>query len=195
MIEGLRGIRLPVPDLEAAASWYALLLDAQPFGGPGARVFSVAGGTLELVAMPPQRAAIAMDAQPATAALVDLPQGPIAFWGVDHLGSELGRLADAGIRPLKPPGLVDPATQMAWFTDPFNNLVALVERDDPGARRARSQRVAEKVALRKVRGKVDEMVDEQRRLDRFGALVIRALAVAVVVLLGLFLLWRAASGR
>lgn len=195
MIEGLRGIRLPVPDLEAAASWYAVLLDAQPFGGPGARVFCVAGGTLELVATPPPRAAIAMDAQPATAALVDLPQGPIAFWGVDHLGSELGRLADGGIRPLKPPGLVEPATQMACFADPFGNVVALVERDEPGVRKARSQRVAERVALRNVRGKVDEMLDEQRRLERFGALVVRGLVATVVVLVGLFLLWRASRGH
>lgn len=190
MIEGLRGIRLPVANLELARAWYAALLDTQPFAADGSScMLAVAGGSLELVEAAAAQRAIGMEGTPPVAGN---GPGPVAYWGVDHLGLELARLAEHGIRPIEPPRAVDPATQVALFRDPSGHVVALMERIDPRERRARSQRVAEKVALRNVRGKVDELVLEQRQLERFGSLVIRVLGIVVLVLAVAFLAWRSA---
>ena len=190
MIEGLRGLRVPVSNLQQARAWYAALLDAEPFGDEhGTCLFTVAGGTLELVGAEPSHAAIAMGAGDFVVASGKPASQPAAFWGVDHLGSELARLADAGLRPIEPPRMTGPGVQMAFFSDPSGNVVGLVERDDPGVRRARSQRVAEKVALRNVRSKVDELVEEQRALERFESLVTRIGVVVVLALLVLGFAW------
>src|SRR4051812_30328557 len=193
MIEGLRALRVPVANLEAARTWYAALLDTVPFDDAGdACILAVAGGTLELVGADRAQAAVGMDSRNGALSLQQARTAAIAFWGVDHLGLELARLADAGIRPLEPPRSIDAITQVALFADPSGNVVGLMQRDDPNVRRSRSQRVAEKVALRNVRGKVDELVDEQQQLDRLGSLVIRVLVFAVVALAAALLAWRVA---
>lgn len=165
MIEALRAVRYGVTDLALASQWYSQLFDLEPYLNTDTVVrYFVDGSWLDLTLESPNG------------------QGAIvAYWGVDNLRAELVRLHQIGVIPHAPPALVDAITQTATFLDPFGNAVGIMEVNDPGVLRARSQRVAEKVALRNVREALDEMGTQevqQRKANRF---VLAALLVALLV--------------
>lgn len=170
MIDGIRSARLPVPRLDQAAAWYGQVLDSPPYLASGDAVtFYLNGFLLTLREGAPQ------------------PDGAVVFWAVDDLPAELERLAALGAQPHEPVSHLDPMTRQASVRDPFGNVLGLVERQDPAERRARSQRSAEKIALREIRTVLDGMGEGEQELRRFKRRLWAAVGAGVV--LGGVLLW------
>jgi hypothetical protein len=112
----------------------------------------------------------------------------LVHWGVDSLTHELMRLRAAGIQPQTPPTLLEADTGTATFLDPFGNTVGLVEFHDPHLQRARSQRAAEKIALRNVRETLDGLGAEDQHQRSANRLV--AIVVVAALVLGALGLWK-----
>jgi hypothetical protein len=110
--------------------------------------------------------------------------GTTVFWGVENLPDACRRVERLGITLVEAPRQRDARTWTACIADPFGNVVGLMERDDPLVRRARSQRTAEKVALRNVRQKLDDLLHE----DRQQKLALKAVARVLLAAFGLGLL-------
>lgn len=171
MIDGIRCVTLFVPDVAASARWYEAVLDCPPMpdvSGTGA-CFTLNG--YELTLRPGDA--------PCVAAAV--------YWSVDNLDEEVERLAQLGAQVAEPAQRVDEYTRQACVRDPGGNLLGLVERHDPSENKVRSQRAAEKIALRRVRETLDTLASQEaetRRLRR----VMWGVAGAVVVVGGALLL-------
>ena len=176
MIEALRAVRYGVTDLALASRWYSQLLDLEPYLSNDTLVrYFVDGSWLELkLASPSEHGGI------------------VVFWGVDNLNAELLRLHQTGVLPHAPPALVDAITQTAIFFDPFGNAVGFMEVNDAGVLRARSQRVAEKVALRNVREVLDDLSAQegQQRMENRFVLALLLVALLVATAVGTFALLR-----
>lgn len=170
MIEGPRALRISVPDLALATQWYTLAFDMEPSEVHADGVtFHVQGFTVLLVTGTPS------------------PNTPVVYWGVDDVASEWRRLlalqtaSGQALEPLRD------GTEEAIVYDPFGNAFGLTSVGDPNIRRARSQRSAEKIALRNVRETLDSLQqDEQaqrhtRRIFLLAGTVIAAVLVLAVI--------------
>lgn len=167
--QALLAVYYQVPDVALAAEWYSRLFGTAPLSAtPEAAIFDMGGDELVHVRG---------DA--------DLcGPGTTVFWGVENLPDACRRVERLGITLVEAPRQRDARTWTACIADPFGNVVGLMERDDPLVRRARSQRTAEKVALRNVRQKLDDLLHE----DRQQKLALKAVARVLLAAFGLGLL-------
>lgn len=175
--QALRAVCYEVPDVASAVDWYMRLFGMQPLAVNSATVvFDIGGDELVLL-------------QGAEAAPT---RAPVVYWSVESLSAACERLQRLGIPLADPPRQRDAMTRTACVADPFGNIVGLMERDDPLVRRARSQRVAERVALRNVRGTLDDLLHEEEQQKRAARWVAKALAVVLV--LAALVLWAMVGG-
>ena len=172
MIEGIRRVSLLVPDLAAGSGWYSEFLQTPPcLADEDSVSFFLDGYWLTLRAGQP----------PAN--------GTVAYWAVDDIAAEFERALQLGAQPQAGVEVVDRYTRQAGVVDPFGNIVGLIERNDPRERKARSQRSAEKIALRNIRTTLDHFASEQgdeRKVRRIfwsltTALVLGSLALVWLV--------------
>ena len=111
MIKGLRSALYPAPDLTEAKRWYTLVFERPPyFDEPFYVGFEIGGFELGLVP----------DAAPGGS-------GAKALWGVDDLRMEIQRLRNAGLRQISEIQDVGGGIMVADLTDPFGNVVGLIE--------------------------------------------------------------------
>lgn len=114
MIQGLRTVTYPAPDLAAATAWYRRVLDRAPYFEEAFYVgFEVGGFELGLVP----------DAQPGTA-------GATAYWGTPDAHAELARLQQLGATVEMPVTDVGGGILVATVRDPYGNLFGIIE--NPG---------------------------------------------------------------
>jgi hypothetical protein len=116
---------------------------------------------------------------------------PVLYWGVDDVRAEYHRLA--GLQSTEGNALASlhEGALDAIVHDPFGNALGLTTLGDPGIRRARNQRSAEKIALRNVRETLDSLEqDEQfrKKTHRWVLITLAAAIAAFLVLLGTTLL-------
>jgi len=111
MIKGLRTALYAAPDLAKAKMWYETVFQRKPyFDEPFYVGFEIGGFELGLV-----------------------PDAPVgnggvkALWGVADLREELKRLRSAGITTIGEIQEVGGGIKVADITDPFGNLVGLIE--------------------------------------------------------------------
>ncbi len=111
MIQGLRTVIYPVPDLSAGKAWYTDVLGAPPyFDAPFYVGYSVGGFELGLVP----------DGTPST-------DGGRAYWGVANAESELSRLTELGGSIHEPVTDVGEGIKVASVLDPFGNVFGIIE--------------------------------------------------------------------
>jgi predicted enzyme related to lactoylglutathione lyase len=111
MILGLRTAIYPVTDLYAAKSWYAALLQREPyFDQPFYVGFEVGGFELGLVP----------DGAPGVS-------GPQPLWGVADAMAAYERLLGIGATPLEPVHDVGDGIRVAAVVDPFGNRLGIIE--------------------------------------------------------------------
>lgn len=182
MIDGLRSLTLVTPQLAQAADWWARALDVMPEPQPDQSVVFTLGGTRLTL----RGAAAALPSSGAAAH--DGPRradtAPLAFWGVDFLEGELTRLLGLGATVVEAPASPEPGTRTVVLADPFGAVFGLMERDNAAERQARSQRAAERVALRQVRGTLDNLAAgeaEARRERRVAGWVMAVGAVLALL--------------
>ncbi len=110
---GLRTVVYHVADLEQAKSWYAQVLQVQPyFDTPYYVGFNVGGFELGL--------------HPLESG--DSGQGnSVAYWGVTDAASELSRLIDLGASPRGDLQEVGEGIKVADVLDPFGNVLGIIE--------------------------------------------------------------------
>ncbi len=165
MFEGIRCATLRVADLPSAQAWYAEVLDspAVPDWTGGGVLFFLNGYQLQL-----------LPGEPGGATTV--------FWSVDHMQGEVDRLTALGARVVSAPTQIDPHSQLATLMDPFGNPMGLIERSDPAELRARAQRAAEKIALRNVRGTLDQLQASQPDARVAHRLLAGSVVVALIII-------------
>jgi len=111
MILGLRTAIYAAPDLAKGRSWYARVLDRQPYFDEAFYVgFEVGGFELGLVP----------DATPSQA-------GTMVYWGVPDLDDEMERLHAMGATVHEPIRDVGGGIRLASILDPFGNLFGVIE--------------------------------------------------------------------
>jgi hypothetical protein len=111
MIKGLRTVIYPAPDLAEGKAWYSKVFSRAPyFDQPFYVGFSIGGFEVGLVP----------DAKPNR-------DGQKALWGVENLEKELARLSQLSIGPIGPVIDVGGGIKVADLTDPFGNVVGLIE--------------------------------------------------------------------
>jgi catechol 2,3-dioxygenase-like lactoylglutathione lyase family enzyme len=184
MLTALRAISITVADLEAARDWYSEALEVEPYLiEPNSVVFFLSGCRLILQTLPQPKSALSGDLALAIGTVAQT--APVPFWQTDALQAEAARLLAIGARFDGPATLVDASTRCLTLLDPFGNAFGLIEVDDVDTK-AKDQRIAEKVALRQVRTKLDELSQEEIQRKRFlritAALVIIAVVIALLVL-------------
>jgi predicted enzyme related to lactoylglutathione lyase len=110
MIQGLRTVIYPAPDLARGKAWYAQVLGREPyFDQPFYVGFAVGGFELGLIP----------DGVPGAA-------GALAYWGVPDASAEVQRLMQLGAavhEPVKDVGGI----KVASVRDPFGNLFGVIE--------------------------------------------------------------------
>jgi predicted enzyme related to lactoylglutathione lyase len=111
MIQGLRTVIYPAPDLPKAKAWYELVFQRKPyFDEPFYVGFEIGG--FELGLLP--------DAEPGK-------DGAKALWGVDDMQKEIQRLRAAGVTIAGDVQDVGEGIKVVDLVDPFGNLVGLIE--------------------------------------------------------------------
>jgi len=114
MIQGLRSVIYPAPDLTAAKNWYAQALEAESyFNEPFYVGFNVGG--FELGLLP--------DATPGAI-------GPQPLWGVAGIDAAHARLLELGATALDPIADVGGGVRVAAVLDPFGNRLGLIENSN-----------------------------------------------------------------
>lgn len=170
MIESPRAVRVYVTDLDIARQWYCQALECDPSYDDELGVTFVVGGCL------------------LTLSLGDLSSRPgtTVYWGVDDLVGEYQRLCAMGQHGGQNLPMLDANPRTAEVLDPFGNVFGLFANDGKGERKARNQRVAQKVALQNVRETLDQIQHreaEEKKLGRiigwFAAIVLVLLALVV----------------
>ena len=122
MFQGLRTVVYHVADLDAAKAWYAEVLGHAPyFDEPYYVGFAVGGFELGLV---PDDAGGSIG-------------GTYVYWGVPDIAAAVKRLAEAGAVPKGGVQDVGGGIQVAEFTDPFGNLLAVIVNPHFDVRQAR----------------------------------------------------------
>ena len=111
MIKGLRTAIYPVPDLAAAKIWYASVFGVEAyFDQPFYVGFAVAGFELGLIP----------DGEPGL-------QGSRVYWGVDNIEVEVARLLGLGAGLHAAVQDVGDGIKTAELSDPYGNLLGLIE--------------------------------------------------------------------
>jgi predicted enzyme related to lactoylglutathione lyase len=111
MIQGLRTVIYPVPDIDVGTSWYRRVLDIAPyFEEPFYVGFEVGGFELGLVP----------DGTPGTS-------GATAYWGTPDIKAEVSRLVALGATIEMPVTDVGGGISVATVKDPFGNLFGVID--------------------------------------------------------------------
>ena len=113
MIQGLRTVIYPTPDLAKGKAWYGrVLVHAPYFDEPFYVGFNVGGFELGLIP----------DGVPSS-------DGPLAYWGVGvgEIAAEVQRLTQLGGTVREPVKDVGGGIKVAAVRDPFGNLFGLIE--------------------------------------------------------------------
>lgn len=111
---GLRTVIYRVSDLEQAKGWYAAAFGVSPyFDEPFYVGFNIAGYELGL---DPD----VSDGGPGEG-------GSVAYWGVKNLDTALAQFSQAGTVARSEPRDVGGGIRVASVTDPFGNVIGLIE--------------------------------------------------------------------
>ncbi|HEX7087366.1 MAG TPA: VOC family protein [Vicinamibacterales bacterium] len=112
MFQGLRTVIYRVPDLDRAKAWYADVFGVQPyFDQPFYVGFDVGGYELGL--------------QPASDAIVGTSVE--AYWGVPDIAAAHAAVLQKGAQPKSPITEVGEGIKVALVTDPWGNVIGLIE--------------------------------------------------------------------
>jgi catechol 2,3-dioxygenase-like lactoylglutathione lyase family enzyme len=123
MIQGLRTVIYPTPDLAKGKAWYCQVLGHNPyFDEPFYVGFSVGGFELGLIP----------DGVPSS-------DGPLAYWGVGagEIAAEVQRLTQLGATVHEPVKDVGGGIRVAAVRDPFGNLFGVIENPHFNAKQVR----------------------------------------------------------
>jgi predicted enzyme related to lactoylglutathione lyase len=111
MILGLRTVVYHVSDVSAAKDWYSRVIGHGPyFDQPFYVGFHVGGFELGLIP----------DGMPGAG-------GTVAYWGVSDVAAAVVRLTAIGASPRGPIQDIGEGIRVAEFTDPFDNVFAVIE--------------------------------------------------------------------
>ena len=111
MIQGLRTVIYPTPDLARGKAWYASVVGHAPyFDEPFYVGFAVGGFELGLIP----------DGTPSS-------DGPLAYWGTADIGAEVQRLVQLGAVVHEAAKDVGGGIKVASVRDPFGNLFSIIE--------------------------------------------------------------------
>jgi predicted enzyme related to lactoylglutathione lyase len=111
MIQGLRTVIYPTPDLARGKAWYSQVVGHDPyFDEPFYVGFSVGGFELGLIP----------DGTPSA-------DGVRAYWGVADIVSEVVRLTQLGGEVHEPIKDVGGGIRVATLKDPFGNVFGIIE--------------------------------------------------------------------
>jgi predicted enzyme related to lactoylglutathione lyase len=114
MIDGLGTVVYPVPDLPRARAWYAAAFQQEPyFDTPYYVGFNIAGYELGL--------------HPGEWASRPGPAGGLAYWRVPAIDLAVAHFVAAGSTIASPVQDVGGDIKVAAVTDPFANLIGLIE--------------------------------------------------------------------
>jgi predicted enzyme related to lactoylglutathione lyase len=114
MILGLRTVIYHVSDLQRAKAWYSSAFGVQPyFDEPFYVGFNIGGYELGL--------------DPDTKAVAPGAGGAVAYWGVPDIDAAVQHFKRAGASLKGPVQNVGGDIRVATITDPFGNLVGLIE--------------------------------------------------------------------
>jgi predicted enzyme related to lactoylglutathione lyase len=114
MLQGLRTVIYHVPDLARAKAWYREAFGIEPyFDEPFYVGFNVGGYELGL---DPDASGAAAGAG-----------GVVAYWGVERLEAALDHFVGRGASVRSPAQEVGGDIRVATVTDPFGNLIGLIE--------------------------------------------------------------------
>lgn len=114
MILGLRTAIYHVADLRQAKAWYAAAFGVQPyFDEPFYVGFSIGGYELGL--------------DPDTSTGRPGAGGTVAYWGVDNIDQAIQHFVEAGATVKAPVQDVGGGIRVATVSDPFGNLIGLIE--------------------------------------------------------------------
>lgn len=113
MMKGLGTVIYPVPDVERAKAWYALVFGQAPyFDEPFYVGFNIGGYELGLHPNDERK--------PGT-------DGGLAYWRVDNLDAAVARFTGAGASVLVAPMDVGGDIKVATVVDPFGNAIGLID--------------------------------------------------------------------
>ena len=166
MIESPRAVRVCVTNLDIARQWYCQALECDPSYVDELGVTFVVGGCLLTLSLGD------LSGQPGTA----------VYWGVDDLAGEYQRLCAMGQGDAQNLPMVDANPRTAEVLDPFGNVFGLFANDGKGERKARNQRVAQKVALQNVRETLDQIQHKEAEEKKLGRIIGWSAAIALVLL-------------
>ena len=111
---GMRSGIYHVADLDAAKSWYASVLETEPyFDEPFYVGFNVGGYELGL--------------NPDTSKVKPGSGGAVPYWGVNDADSLFARLLELGAQEVEPVTDVGGGIRTAIVRDPFGNLFGVIE--------------------------------------------------------------------
>jgi predicted enzyme related to lactoylglutathione lyase len=111
---GLRTAIYPVDDLARAKAWYAELLGTEPyFDEPFYVGFNIGGFELGL--------------NPDLSKAKPGPGGAVAYWGVLDAEAAFARALGHGAGEHEPPQEVGGGIKVATISDPFGNLLGIIE--------------------------------------------------------------------
>lgn len=114
MVLGLRTVIYHVPDLAAGKAWYTLAFGVKPyFDEPFYVGFSIGGYELGL------------DPDPDTTKAGE--GGSVAYWGVPDIEQAVAHFRESGGGLASPVQDVGGDIRMAKITDPFGNVVGLIQ--------------------------------------------------------------------
>ena len=114
MIKGLGTVIYHVRDLNRAKAWYAAVFQQEPyFDQPFYVGFNIAGYELGL--------------NPSQAVTKSGRGGAVAYWRVDKIEAAVEKFLAAGSTIIEPIQDVGDGIKVATVTDPFENLIGLIE--------------------------------------------------------------------
>lgn len=114
MILGLRTVIYRVPDLARAKEWYSAAFGMTPyFDEPFYVGFSIGGFELGL--------------DPAVHDTAAGPGGSVAYWAVRNIDDAVGHFSGQGAAVKAPIQDVGGGIRVATVSDPFGNLIGLIE--------------------------------------------------------------------
>ena len=114
MLQGLRTVIYPAPDLDQTKAWYSALLGQQPYFDQPFYVGYTVGG-FELGLDPN-----AVIASPGSG-------GAVAYWGVSDIYAAFNRLRGLGAAEQSAIQDVGDGIRTAVLTDPFGNTLGIIE--------------------------------------------------------------------
>jgi predicted enzyme related to lactoylglutathione lyase len=114
MVMGLGTVIYQVTDLDQAKAWYSATFEQTPyFDEPFYVGFNVAGYELGL--------------DPNQSVSKSGPGGSVAYWRVPEINVAVRQFVSAGARVVAPVQDVGGDIKVATVTDPFGNLIGLIE--------------------------------------------------------------------